>query len=89
MCRAIDILETHRAPVNLLPHCEPQLGKRGLYEAMGGDNQRVERQMAMLWVLNLADGEHSLLDMAERSGVSYALICETAEILTREGLLSD
>ena len=89
VCRVIDILETHRTPVNKLSFCEPQLGKRGLYEAMGGDNQRVERQMAMLWVLNLADGEHSLLDMAERSGVAYSLIKETADILIDEGLLED
>ena len=89
VCRAIDVLESHRTPVNRLPHCEPQLGKRGLYEAMGGDNQRVERQMAMLWVLNLADGEHTMLDMAERSGAPYALIRETVELLTREGLLGD
>ena len=87
VCRTIDILETNCSPVNLLPHCEPQLGKRGLYEAMGGDNQRVERQMAMLWVLNLADGEHSLLDMAERSGVRYALIREIASLLEENALL--
>ena len=89
VCHAIDILESDCLPVNTMPHCEPQLGKRGLYEAMGGDNQRVERQMAMLWVLNLADGEHSLLDMAARSGVPYALIRETVAILRSEGLLSD
>jgi aminopeptidase-like protein len=87
VCRAIDILETNRAPVNVLPHCEPQLGKRGLYEAMGGDNQRVARQMAMLWVLNLADGEHSLLDMAERSGVPFSLIRDMADVLEAAGLL--
>ena len=54
VARVIDILETDWYPVNAAPHCEPQLGRRGLYKAMGGDNERVERQMAMLWVLNLS-----------------------------------
>ena len=89
VCRTIDVLESNHTPVNVLPFCEPQLGKRGLYEAMGGDSQRVERQMAMLWVLNLADGKHTLLDMASRSGIAYTLIRETAEILKAEGLLKD
>jgi len=87
VARIIDILETDRTPVSTVPYCEPQLGKRGLYEAMGGDNQRVERQMAMLWVLNLADGKHSLLDMAERSGIRYALIREIGDLLQENGLL--
>jgi len=88
VARIIDVIETNWTPVSTSPHCEPQLGKRGLYEAMGGDNQRVERQMAMLWILNLADGEHSLLDIAERSAVPYTLVREVSELLAGHGLLS-
>jgi aminopeptidase-like protein len=87
VARIVDVIETNRSPVSTSPFCEPQLGKRGLYEAMGGDNQRADRQMAMLWVLNLADGEHSLLDMAERSGVRYSLIREISDLLVNIGLL--
>ncbi len=87
VARIVDLIETNWSPVSTLPFCEPQLGKRGLYEAMGGDNQRVDRQMAMLWVLNLACGNHSLLDMAERSGVRYSLIREVSDLLVRNGLL--
>ena len=54
---------------------------------MGGDSQRAERQMAMLWVLNLADGENSLLDIAERSGLPYAIIRSTNDLLTEHQLL--
>ena len=32
------------------------------------------QQLAMLWVLNLSDGENSLLDIADRSGMPFALI---------------
>ena len=36
------------------------------------------RQMAMLWVLNLSDGDHTLLDVAERAGLPFALVAEVA-----------
>jgi aminopeptidase-like protein len=87
VARIIEVIETNWLPVSTSPFCEPQLGKRGLYDAMGGDNQRVERQMAMLWILNLADGKHSLLDMAEKSGNRYSLIREISNLLVNNGLL--
>ena len=43
--------------------------------------------MARLWVLNLSDGKHSLLDIAERSGISFPSISEAADLLMPEGLL--
>jgi aminopeptidase-like protein len=87
VARIIEVLETDWFPVSMAPFCEPQLGRRGLYRAMGGDNESVERQMAMLWVLNLADGTHSLADMAERSGIDHSLVREVAELLLEHGLL--
>ncbi|HLO76092.1 MAG TPA: DUF4910 domain-containing protein, partial [Magnetospirillum sp.] len=62
---AIDILENDGRPVNLAPKGEPQLGKRGLYAHLGGDKDGPVKSMAFLWVLNQADGRHSLLDIAE------------------------
>ena len=64
----------------------PQLGKRGLYPTIGGDAGK-EKQLALLWVLNQSDGEHSLLDVAERSQMRYAAILEAAESLSAAGLL--
>jgi len=87
IAKIIEILETDWFPVSTAPFCEPQLGRRGLYKAMGGDNESVERQMAMLWILNLADGEHSLPDIAERSGIGYPRIKEVAELLFEHKLL--
>lgn len=60
--------------MNQNPQCEPQLGKRGLYDAIGGQSDGKAQQLAMLWVLNLSDGENSLLDIADRSGMPFALI---------------
>ncbi|MFT5166250.1 MAG: aminopeptidase-like protein [Saprospiraceae bacterium] len=83
----IEILEHNLFYKNLYPKCEPQLGKRGLYNAIGGNAQSKEMQMAMLWILNLADGNHNLLDIAERSGCSFQLISKVAQILLEHKLL--
>jgi aminopeptidase-like protein len=69
------------------PKGEPQLGRRGLYPAMGGQRTAGYDQMALLWVLNLADGRHSLLDMAERARLPFAAIRAAADALASAGLL--
>jgi aminopeptidase-like protein len=84
----VQVLEANRRYLNLSPKGEPQLGRRGLYGAIGGRSDAEERQMAMLWVLNLSDGRHSLLEVAERSGVAFSLLAEVAAALEEAGLLS-
>jgi aminopeptidase-like protein len=69
------------------PKGEPQLGRRGLYAAMGGQRTVGYDQMALLWVLNLADGGHSLLDTAERAGLPFATIRAAADALFAAQLL--
>jgi len=81
------VLENNRTYVNLNPKCEPQLGRRGLYRLMGGDREAGFDQMSMLWVLNLSDGGHTLLDIAERSGRPFAAIRRAATALQDSGLL--
>ena len=71
---------------NQNPKCEPQLGKRGLYRAMGGVEGGVN-ELALLWVLNLSDGTHSLLDIAERSGCAFDTIKRAADTLLDHHLL--
>ncbi|HEX2495022.1 MAG TPA: DUF4910 domain-containing protein, partial [Steroidobacter sp.] len=83
----LELLECNITYLTTNPKCEPQLGKRGLYKAIGGDNHDSSRQMAMLWVLNLADGKHSLLDIAERSGMDFELLHSVAVALAHAGLL--
>jgi aminopeptidase-like protein len=88
LCAAIiDVLENNRRYRNLNPFCEPQLGRRNLYRATGGDAIGEEIN-ARLWVLNLSDGQHSLLDIAERSGIPFSAICGAAELLEEGGLLA-
>lgn len=89
VARAIQVLELgDRRFVNTAPYGEPQLGKRGLYAAIGGDKDGYAKNMAMLWILNLSDGGHSLLDIAERADIPLSVIAETADTLRQSGLLA-
>lgn len=83
----IDVLEQDRIYINTQPKCEPQLGRRGLYRAIGASGNARASEMALLWVLNLADGRHSLLDIAERARVPFAGIAIAAQALLQAGLL--
>jgi len=83
------LLEQNRTYINLSPKGEPQLGRRGLYGAFGGKKDTKASEMAMLWVLNFSDGQHSLLDIAERSGYSFQLLAEVARTLQSHSLLQE
>lgn len=88
MASALDVIENDGFFVNTAPKCEPQLGKRGLYRAMGGHKDVAASNMAMLWILNLSDGTHSLLDIAERANLPFELIRSTANLLFEHELLA-
>ena len=85
--RIVAVIEGDAVCRSRNPKGEPQLGQRGLYETMGGQRAASYDQMALLWVLNLADGHHSLLDMAERAGVPFATIRAAADALVAAELL--
>ena len=89
ICAAIlELLENNRRYLNLKPFCEPQLGKRDLYRSTGGEPIGAEIN-ARFWVLNFSDGEHSLLDIAESSGLPFSAISDASKILRSSGLLSE
>lgn len=81
------VLEQNKTYLNQNPKCEPQLGKRGLYRKVGAPGAKKIDEMAMLWVLNMSDGRHSLLDIAERSATPFREISFAASELERSGLL--
>jgi aminopeptidase-like protein len=90
LCRSIIcILDNNKIYINQSPKCEPQLGKRGLYQAMGGQQERGFNEMALLWILNLADGNHALLDIAQRSGIAFDEIKNAADALRNCNLLTE
>jgi aminopeptidase-like protein len=85
----LSVLEKDRTYLNTNSKCEPQLGERGLYRLMGGSAESNANEMAMLWVLNLSDGKHSLLEIAERGQLSFDFICYAASVLSEHGLLKE
>ncbi|MET7460364.1 DUF4910 domain-containing protein [Nonomuraea sp. NPDC005501] len=87
--RVVGVLEGERTYLNLSPYGEPQLGRRGLYGSLGGRSDTKQAQMAMLWVLNLSDGDHSLLDVAERSGLPFEAVEDAARALAAAGLVKE
>jgi len=87
--RILYILENNKTYRNMYPKCEPQLGRRGLYENTGGSNERQPNQMAILWVLNYSDERHSLLDIAEIAGLPFEDIRFAADRLIKCRLLEE
>ncbi|MEJ7929731.1 DUF4910 domain-containing protein [Ramlibacter sp. AN1015] len=81
------VLEHNRTFRNLNPKCEPQLGRRGLYSGLGGTDIR-QQELAMLWVLNLSDGDHDLLSIAQRADLPFAVVAEAARRLAAHDLLA-
>ncbi len=81
--KIIAVLEGDGLYLNTQPKCEPQLGRRGLYN----DLDSTSDTMAMLWVLNFSDGEHTLMDIAERATLNFDSIRRVATILESNGLL--
>jgi aminopeptidase-like protein len=76
---ALQLLDEDARFVNLYPNGEPRLGPRGLHG--------VAESLGLFWILNLSDGQHSLLDIAERSGLSFWRLLEGARRLEAAGLV--
>ena len=85
----LEVLDTNRTYLNLRPFCEPQLGRHGLYASLGGRKGDNSAELAVLWVLNFSDGQHSLLDIARRSGIPFASVRTAADALVDVELIED
>ncbi len=86
LLEVVDVLENDDTHLNLSPHGEPQLGRRGVYPTVGGRNAS-ETVMAMLWVLAYSDGSTSLLDVARTADLDFADVRAAAATLCRVDLL--
>jgi aminopeptidase-like protein len=85
----LEVVDRDERLVRVDPRGEPQLSRHGIEGRMSGDLLRggdAGRQ-ALLWVLNLADGEHSLLDIADRAGIAFGLVREAADVLLEADLV--
>ena len=88
ICLALDMNVVYR---NVLPFGEPQLGRRDVLPAFtpghvySADTERWA--WAIKWVLNLADGKHDLISIAERSKIDLQLLQSAALACVASGLL--
>ncbi|MGH8143187.1 MAG: DUF4910 domain-containing protein [Steroidobacteraceae bacterium] len=86
--RILSVLEDNRRWVGTRPKGEPRLGKRGLYRPTGGASP-AQREQALLWILNQADGGPALLDIAARSGLRFDELAAAATELAQAKLLRE
>jgi aminopeptidase-like protein len=75
--RILRVLDANRCYISRMPMCEPQLGTRGLYGTLG-TRESTRFTDALLWVLNYADGEHDLLEVADMSGIALQELAHAA-----------
>ena len=87
--QTFELLEGNRVYVSQNPRCEPQLGRRGLYRAVAGQQENQFRELALLWVLNMSDGRHALLDIADRANLPFGQIQSAAQALVEARLLKE
>lgn len=83
----VEKLEQSIFYLNLNPKGEPQLGKRDLFKKIGGEYQTKDLQMALLWVLNLSDGRHSLDYISHQSKLDLEIIQDAAKQLEKVRLI--
>lgn len=85
--KIIDVIENNYTYINTIPYCEPQLGKRGLYPTLGSQKGMADFTKCMMWLLNYADGEHDILDIAKLSSLPIESFFNVANNLREKGVL--
>ena len=85
----IFVLENNRKYINKNPMCEPQLGKYGLYNLVGSskNSDSLTNQIVLLWILNMSDGNNTLVDISEKSGYTFREILSGVKNLVKVGLI--
>lgn len=83
----IEVIEKNEKYINTIQYCEPQLGKRGLYPTLGSEKEKEFFVVATMWILNLADGEHDLIAISERSKIPIQKLMPVIDRLIENGLL--
>ena len=83
----INVIEKNQTYINLFPECEPQLGKRDLYPTLGSQKETAEFVNAIMWVLNLSDGENDLIEISMKSSLAFELISNASIALYEKRII--
>jgi aminopeptidase-like protein len=84
--RCIDIFERN-VTLKTQVLCEPQLGKRGLYNTLGSQTESNDVGKKLTDVLTYADGSVDMLEIAERVGLPFSETARLAEELEKHDLV--
>jgi aminopeptidase-like protein len=85
----IELIERNEKYLNKMPHCEPQLGKRGLYPTLGSQKGTEDFVKAMMWILNLSDGTNDLITISEKSKINIKDLISVIDKLIENGILKN
>lgn len=83
----IEMIDMNGIYINLMPYCEPQLGKRGLYPTLGSQKETSGRVEAMMWMLNQSDGSNDIFSISRKSGIGPETLAQAAVDLVNAGLI--
>lgn len=84
--RVIEILEMNNLfKAQVL--CEPQLGKRGLYPTLSEKNSYIST-IKIMELLTWADGQHDLIDIADKLKIPVWELFETVKVLQNHDLIA-
>jgi aminopeptidase-like protein len=91
LAEIIDIVDADRQLIRTEPRGEPQLSRHSIEGAMSREllERRDEEKEALFWLLNLADGEHDLLDIAEQARLDFSVIDQTATLAVKANLVRE
>lgn len=82
--RALEINDIY---INTIPYCEPQLGKRGLYPSSVNPTESRKLIHDRMHLLTYADGNHSLLEIADLKNINVFDLELHLEPLLHAGIL--
>lgn len=83
----INVIENNFTFNNKYPYCEPPLGKMDLYPTLGSQKDTAEFVNALMWILNLSDGNNDMIEISRKSGVPFELLVKASERLEEKGLI--
>ena len=87
----IDVIDRNIRLARVEPRGEPQLSRHRLEGGMTAgllQGSETDRQ-ALFWLLNLADGRRTLLDVAERGALPFDAVARAAQQLLAHGLVRE
>lgn len=83
----VQALELNHCYKNTIQFCEPNMGKRELYEDLSGALIMPDKLSTRMRLINFMDGENSLLDFCEKYHLNILELKNEIQLLIQKGVL--